>query len=95
MIIKTVLSKEGVKKILNSHDLENIKTIAVIKINHHFNDPKSLVFGCSFIYTMALIDIEELLNDEDTMFLRFEVVDEKKPTENHAVKTGEVEIIEL
>ena len=90
MVIKTILSKEGVKKILNSHNLDEIKTIALLKINHRFNNPKELVFGCSFIYTMALHNIEEYLNDEDCMFFRFEYKEDPKVEE----KKG-VEIIEL
>ena len=81
-MIKTILSKEGVKKILASHNLEEIKKVYFAKIaktENPIEDEEFEVYGAS-IYSINLHWLEDLLNSDNVLFIKIDTSDERIPT---------------
>lgn len=78
-MIKIVMSKEGVKKILNSHDVKEVRKIYALcifqsyDVNRFEGEFRSLV-------TLTLGEIERLLNEDRVMFIKIDTSDEKNLT---------------
>lgn len=78
-MIKIVMSKEGVKKILNSHDVKEIRKIYALYIFKGYDGGS---FDGSFqnLTDLTLGEIERLLNEDRVMFIKIDTSDEKNLT---------------
>ena len=81
-MVKTILSKEGVKKILASHNPDEIRKVYFAKIQkteEPLEDEEFEIYGAA-VYSINLKWLEDLLNSDNVLFIKIDTSDERIPT---------------